>query len=119
MNPSDLKSVSSIDAIEEACLEAVSTLVEIHNTGYQGIQLNLALQSDDFLHVSHTGDTTTPEGSIAKFLIALAEYGYQVATEDVMDILMRTYQSEGRQMPTPRPAKAQINLHEILGEKNA
>lgn len=108
-----------IDDIEEACFEVVSTLVEIHNSGYQGIQVNLVIRPDGFLHVCHTGDTNTPECRIAKFLMALAEYGYQVATEDVMGILMRTYQTEGRQMPTPRPAKARINLHEILGQKNA
>ena len=112
MNSSNLLSVPSIDAIEEACFEAVNTLVEIHNSGYQGVQVNLVIQPDGFMHVCHTGDITTPEGSIAKFLLVIAEYGYQVATEDVMGILVRTYKSEGRQMPTPRSAKARIYLHE-------
>jgi hypothetical protein len=111
--PSAPKSSRSSEAIDDAYCEAVCTLVEIYNSGYQGIQLNLAVQPDGFLHVCHTGDTTTPEGSIANFVMAFAEYGYQIATQDAMDLLSRTYHTQGRQIPTPLPANTQITLHGI------
>ena len=113
VSPAAHKPVIPIDPQEEACFEAVYTLVEIHNSGYQGIQLNLSIRPDGFLHVSQTGDNTTPEGSIAQLVVALAEYGYQIATEDVMDLLERMYRAQGRQTPNSLPASARIDLHSI------
>jgi hypothetical protein len=110
-------STRSSVAVDDAYCEAVHTLVEIYNSGYQGIQLNLAIQPDGFLHVCHTDDPTTPEGSIAKFVTAFAEYGYLFAAEDVMNLLTRVYHAEGLPIPTPLPVNAQINLHGIREQK--
>lgn len=93
---------------ESATYKALSTIVEIYNQGYTGLKLQCTSLENNETLWSRSVNAATPEGHIVICVMGLAEYGFAIPTETVMDLLRKLYDSEGLQPPTPRCSKEKI-----------
>ena len=97
---------------ERATRQALQTLVEIHNQGYAGLRFQYCrLNTSETLHSQYV-NLSTPEGRLVTFVMALAERGRAISTEEALGILKKIYESEGLTPPTPRSLSEQICVSE-------
>jgi|GEM_PF-1577371 hypothetical protein len=81
--------------------QAFSTVIEIHNQGYEGIRLRSdELSTGEFLFTKQV-DTSSPEGKLIEFVMSLAQHGFELDTKVTMALLRHIYQTAGLPKPTP------------------
>lgn len=100
---------------ERATHEAMRTLLEIHNRGYEGLRLAARTLGQNEILLNRNVDLASPEGHLVDFVMGLAEHGHTLSTKLALGLLQHMYQSAGLQSPTPRPVKDQIFISGMEG----
>ena len=100
---------------EGATHEAIQTLLEIHNRGYEGLRLAASTLGQNEVLLNRNVDLASPEGHLVDFVMGLAEHGHTLSTKLALGLLQHMYQSAGLQSPTPRPVKDQIFISGMEG----
>ena len=93
---------------ERATRQAVQTLVEIHNLGYEGLRFEYSRLNTSETLLTRSVNLSTPEGRLITLVMELAEQGQPFPTEKALEILKKIYLTEGLTPPTPRPLSEQI-----------
>ena len=93
---------------ERATRQAVQTLVEIHNLGYEGLQFEYSRLNTSETLLTRSVNLSTPEGRLITLVMELAEQGQPFPNEKALEILKKIYLTEGLTPPTPRPLSEQI-----------
>lgn len=93
---------------DSATHEAMRTLMEIYNRGYEGLRLAASSLGQNEVLINRSVNLSSPEGQLINFVMGLAEYGHQLPTQQAMVLLGNMYKSADLQPPTPRPIKEQI-----------
>lgn len=93
---------------EGATHEAIQTLLEIHNRGYEGLRLAASSWDQNEVLLNRNVDLASPEGQLINFVMGLAEYGHELPTKQALALLEDMYKSEELEPPTPRPIEDQI-----------
>lgn len=106
---------STVWPSETATHEAMQTVLEIHNRGYEGLRLAARTLGQNEILLNRNVDLASPEGHLVDFVMGLAEHGYTLSTELALSLLQHMYQSAGLPAPTPRPVKDQIFISGIEG----
>ena len=96
-----------------ATLEAILTLIEIHNQGYAGLKLEYSRLNPSEILLNRCVNLSTPEGHLVVFVMGLAEHGIKLPTFQAVGLLEKIYQSEGLPLPIPRSLIEQIYLSTI------
>jgi hypothetical protein len=93
---------------ERATRQAVQTLVEIHNLGYEGLRFEYSRLNTSETLLTRSVNLSTPEGRLITLVMELAEQGQPFPNEKALEILKKIYLTEGLTPPTPRPLSEQI-----------
>jgi len=93
---------------ERATRQAVQTLVEIHNLGYEGLRFEYSRLNTSETLLTRSVNLSTPEGRLITLVMELAEQGQPFPNEKALEILKKIYPTEGLTPPTPRPLSEQI-----------
>ena len=97
---------------ERATRQAVQTLVEIHNLGYEGLRFEYSRLNTSETLLTRSVNLSTPEGRLITLVMELAEQGQPFPNEKALEILKKIYLTEGLTPPTPRPLSEQICVSE-------
>ena len=97
---------------ERATRQALQTLLEIHNLGYEGLRFEYSRLNTSETLLSRSVNLSTPEGRLVTFVMELAERGRSFSTDEALEILKKIYLSEGLTPPIPRPLSDQICVAE-------
>lgn len=100
---------------EIATHEAMQTVLEIHNRGYEGLRLAASTLGQNEVLLNRNVDLASPEGHLVDFVMGLAEHGHTLSTKLALSLLQHMYQSAGLQPPTPRPIEDQIFISGMEG----
>ena len=93
---------------ERATRQALQTLVEIHNLGYEGLRCEYSRLNTSETLLTRSVNLSTPEGRLITLVMELAEQGQPFPNEKALEILKKIYLTEGLTPPTPRPLSEQI-----------
>jgi len=93
---------------ERATRQALQTLVEIHNLGYEGLRFEYSRLNTSETLLTRSVNLSTPEGRLITLVMELAEQGQPFPNEKALEILKKIYLTEGLTPPTPRPLSEQI-----------
>ena len=102
---------------ERAANQAIRTILEIHNLGFEGLKIKYACLEDYENLISQQADLKTPEGYLVNCVMVLAQKGYEFPKAWVIALLVDIYLTEGMQLPDARPPHEQIIWTEIEGKK--
>lgn len=93
---------------ESATHEAIRTLLEIHNRGYEGLRLLASALEQNEVLICRNVDLASPEGHLINLVMGVAEYGYTLPTKLALELLQRMYELAGLPQPIARPVEEQI-----------
>lgn len=102
---------------ERAADQAIETLLEIHNLGFEGLKIKYANLENNENLISQQADLKTPEGHLVNCVMVLAQSGYEFPKAWALALLVDIYLSEGRPLPTARPRSEQIHWSKIEVKK--
>lgn len=100
-----------------AALQALQTVLEIHNRGYAGLKFGYLPLNEAEITWSRNVNLASPEGQLVNFVMGLAEYGYALPKDIAIALLRHIYQSEDLPLPTARPRNEQIYTSENEAKK--
>jgi hypothetical protein len=102
---------------ERAADQAIETLLQIHNLGFEGLKIKYANLENNENVISQQADLKTPEGYLVNCVMVLAQSGYEFPKAWTLALLVDIYLTEGRPLPTTRPLNEQIHWSKIEAKK--
>ena len=102
---------------ERAAEQAIETLLEIHNLGFEGLRIKYANLENNENLISQQADLSTPEGHLVNCVMVLAQSGYEFPKAWALALLFDIYLTEGRPIQTARPRDEQIQWSKIVAQK--
>lgn len=102
---------------ERAADQAIETLLEIHNLGFEGLKIKYANLENNENLISQQADLKTPEGQLVDFVMVLAQSGYEFPKAWTLALLLDIYLTEGMPLPKARPRNEQIHWSKVEPKK--